>query len=85
MTSSIGNDVHQSFAFDRADKSLGIGVQIGTVGRKSQEFDLGHSQQLLEMVGVRGISVDNQVAEVLEWTGHGVGQIARHLRRPLCE
>ena len=84
MSLAKWNNMPQALAFDGTNRSFGNRVQIGTVCRESREFDIGRGQQVLEVVRVQWVSVDDEVAESLEWTSHDVGQIARDLRHPLA-
>jgi hypothetical protein len=82
MTLAKWNNMPQALGFDRTHKSFGKRVQVGTVCRESQEFDIGRGQELLEVVRVQWVSVDDEVAETIEWAGDGIGQVARDLRHP---
>ena len=63
MTLSEWNDVAETFALYRANKSFSKCVQIGTVGGKFHEFDPGRSQHVLELISVQWVSIDNQMTK----------------------
>ena len=61
MTLAKWNNMPQALGFDRTHKSFGKRVQVGTVCRESQEFDIGRGQELLEVVRVQWVSMTKKI------------------------
>ena len=75
-------DVAQTFVLYGPNGALGVGVGVWTSGRKSQKFHPGASDDALELLCVKRITVDNGVSRDSKEAVEGISQIASDLRHP---
>ena len=75
-------DTRQTFCSDRLDKALGKRVQIRTTGGQPEDFHTTVPQQIPSRGGVERVSVDDQVAHVVEEAVMRVGEVPHGLSHP---
>jgi len=69
----------ETFLFDRADESLGIGIEIRTSRRQLQRVHACASEDALELLCVQGVPVMDQVLFACEKVDSGSRPLARSM------
>ena len=82
MTLAEWDDSIETLLLDRPDEPLGIGIEIGTLRRKSDRLNAAARQDLAKDTSVKGISVVNQMPRSPQEAIARVGQIAGLLLHP---
>ena len=82
MTLAEWDDSIETLLLDRPDEPLGIGIEIGTLRRKSDRLNAAARQDLAKDTSVKGISVVNQMPRSPQEAIDRVGQIAGLLLHP---
>ncbi len=82
MTLAEWDDSIETLLLDRPDEPLGIGIEIGTLRRKSDRLNAAARQDLAKNTSVMGISVVNQMPRSPQEAIDRVGQIAGLLLHP---
>jgi hypothetical protein len=64
-----------AFDFDRSDKPLGIGVQVGGTRRQADDLDAGALQQISKCGGILRVPIEDDELLVRQEAIDGVGEI----------
>jgi hypothetical protein len=84
MTIAEGDDVPQAFVLDGTNEPFSVCVQVWAVRGQPQHLHARGLQDAPEVGRVERVSVDDQVAEARQRTGHGVGEVASGLGHPVA-